>query len=143
MTFSSSLSSSCLLPRVVLAVAGLAGASLALAQSAPLPPMQSQGAARYVCGGISSDESTVFRAAMKSHPLSLLFARASGDYLADVQVEVKDAKGASALSAKANGPVCLVDLPAGRYTVEATTEGQTKRQAVTVGKAPATADFRF
>ena len=40
----------------------------------------------YVCGGIGSDESTAMRAAMKDHPLSLLFARADGAYLADVAV---------------------------------------------------------
>lgn len=115
---------------------------IAQAQGA-MPSMKSQGAGQYVCGGIGVDESTAMRAAMKEHALSLLFARANGAYLADVAVTVKDAGGATALSLRANGPVCLIDLPAGRYTVEAGTEGITKTQPVTLGGGPKSADFRF
>jgi hypothetical protein len=56
---------------------------------------------------------------------------------------VKDASGATALAMRANGPVCLVDLPAGRYTVEAASDGVVKSQAVTLGSGSKTADFRF
>jgi len=124
---------------VVVFAAACAGA----AAFAQMPPMQGQGAARYVCGGIGSDESTAMRAAMKSHPLSLLFARPDGGYLADVAVTLKDGSGASALSLRADGPVCLVDIPAGNYTVEATSEGVSKRQTVSIGGTPRTLDFRF
>lgn len=116
---------------------------IAQAQSTPMPAMKSQGTVQYVCGGIGSDESTAMRAAMKDHPLSLLFARADGAYLAEVAVTIKDANGATALAMRASGPVCLIDLPAGRYTIEAATEGVTKNQNVTVGSGPKTADFRF
>ena len=43
----------------------------------------------------------------------------------------------------ANGPVCLVNLPPGRYTVEAASDGMTKSQVVTLGNGSKTADFRF
>ena len=115
----------------------------AQAQTAGMPEMKSQDAGRYVCGGVGSDESVAMRAAMKDHPLALLFARSSGAYLADVDVMVKDAKGGTALAMRASGPVCLVDLPAGRYTVEAASEGVTKTQVVTLGGGSKTADFRF
>ncbi|OUL99636.1 carboxypeptidase-like regulatory domain-containing protein [Variovorax sp. JS1663] len=108
-----------------------------------MPAMKVQGAARYACGGIGSDESNAMRAAMKDHPLALLFARASGEYLANVDVTIKAAGGDTALAMRASGPVCLVDLPAGRYTVEASTEGMTKSHTVTVGRGSQTADFRF
>ena len=122
----------------------LGATALAHAQSGTgLPPMKTQGAASYVCGGIGSDESTAFRGAMKSHPLALLFARPGGDYLANVQVDIKAASGASVLSMTAGGPVCLVDLPAGRYTIAATSDGTTKNETVTVGGGSKTADFRF
>lgn len=108
-----------------------------------MPDMQTQGETRFVCGGIGSDESTAMRGAMKSHPLSLLFARADGAYLADVGVTVMDASGKPALKTRARGPVCLVDLPAGKYTIEADDAGNVKKQMVTVGGKPATVDFRF
>jgi hypothetical protein len=128
----------------------LRGAALCACMAAPwmtqaqgMPAMKSQGAGQYVCGGIGSDESVAMRAAMKAHPLSLLFARADGAYLADVAVTVKDAGGAAVLTLRANGPVCLIDLPAGRYTVEAVAKGVTKTQGVTLGGGPKSADFRF
>jgi hypothetical protein len=108
-----------------------------------MPAMKVEGAVRYACGGIGSDESTAMRAAMKDHPLALLFARASGEYLANVDVKIKGAGGDTALAMRATGPVCLIDLRAGRYTVEASTEGMTKTHSVTVGRGSQTADFRF
>jgi hypothetical protein len=108
-----------------------------------LPAMKVQGNARFACGGIGSDESDAMRAAMKDHPLALLFARADGAYLANVDVTIKSAGGDTALAMRASGPVCLVDLPAGRYTVEAATEGMVKTHTVTVGRGSQTADFRF
>jgi hypothetical protein len=129
--------------RAALACAVAATPWLAQAQTAGMPQMKSGGAGQYVCGGVGSDESTAMRGEMKSHPLSLLFARAGGAYLADVDVMVKDSAGATALAMRADGPVCLVDLPAGSYTVEASSQGVVKSQAVTLGAGPKTADFRF
>ena len=123
-----------------LALSGIA--SIAAAQSA-MPAMRGDGAARYVCGGIGSDESTAFRAAMKDHPLALLFARADGAYEADVAVSIQDEKNMTALAFRANGPVCLIDLPAGKYVVNADAGGASKKQPVTVGGGSKSVDFRF
>lgn len=122
-----------------------AGALAVHAQPSGMPPWKGEGAVRHVCGGIGSDESNAMRAAMKDHPLALLFARNDGAYLADLQVEIKGADGgAAALAFRATGPVCLIDIPAGRYTVSATTQGgETKSQSVTVGGGSKTASFRF
>ncbi|MDP9899518.1 carboxypeptidase regulatory-like domain-containing protein [Variovorax ginsengisoli] len=125
---------------VALACVGASALTLVQAQSA-VPPMRSEGPVSYACGGIGVDESTAMRAAMKSHPLSLLFARADGAYVADVSVTLTGA--GAPVQLRAGGPVCLLNLPAGQYTVEAVTDGMSKRQAVTVGGAPKTLDFRF
>ena len=131
------------LRRALLACACVAGAVGAQAQSA-MPQWKGDGAVRYVCGGIGSDESNAMRAARKEHPLALLFARSDGAYLADVDVDIKGADGAPSLALRASGPVCLVDIPDGRYTVSArTTGGDAKSQAVTVGGGSKTASFRF
>ena len=136
------------LRRGLLAAACVAGTFAAHAQQPPsaMPPWQGIGNARYVCGGIGSDESIAMRAAMKSHPLALLFARADGAYLATRNVAIKggDTNASAAMAFTATGPVCLIDLPAGRYVIDVSTStGETKSQTVTVGGAPKTADFRF
>lgn len=120
--------------RLLAATALCAAALVCHAQSEPI---------QQKCGGVGSDESTRFRAEMKDHPLSLLFARPDGDYLADVEVNLTDASGKTVLEWKAGGPVCLVDLPAGRYTVRARSGGATREHQVTVGKTPVRVDFRF
>ncbi|WP_311220832.1 MULTISPECIES: carboxypeptidase regulatory-like domain-containing protein [unclassified Acidovorax] len=137
----------------IIALAGAALGSAAFAQqpaaaaatAGPLPAAQTQGALRYACGGIGIDESTAMRAAMKDHPLSLLFAAAGGAYQADVQVTLRpEGQGAGQpLTFTANGPICLLTVPAGTYAVEASANGQQKRQSVTVGQGAKTLDFRF
>ena len=131
------------LRRALLALACMAGAAAGAQAQSAMPHWKGEGAVRYVCGGIGSDESTAMRAAMKDHPLALLFARSDGAYLADVQVDIKGADGAPSLALRASGPVCLVDLPAGRYTIDAAMAGSAKSQAVTVGSGSKTVEFRF
>ncbi|QHI99026.1 carboxypeptidase regulatory-like domain-containing protein [Xylophilus rhododendri] len=123
---------SVLLPAATLCCA-LAGAAHA----------QSPADVKYRCGGIGSDESTQMREEMKSHPLSLLFAKPDGDYLADVQVSLSDTQGKPLQEWKASGPVCLVDLPPGRYKVSARSGDTSRDREVNVGATPVRLDFRF
>lgn len=115
---------------------------LAQAQSS-LPPAQTQGNITYRCGGIGSPRSEEMRAAMKQHPLSMLFATPSGEYRAAVNVTVKDAAGKTVLKVPSTGPICLIDLPDGRYKVEVASSGKTRMQSVNVGGGPKSLDFRF
>ncbi|SCX74390.1 carboxypeptidase-like regulatory domain-containing protein [Variovorax sp. EL159] len=135
------------LRHVLLACACATGALAAQAQAqSAMPAWQGAGSVRYVCGGIGSDESTAMRAAMKDHPLALLFSRADGAYMANVAVAIKggDANTAAALALRANGPICLIDLPAGRYVIDVTAPGgESKSETVTVGSGSKTASFRF
>lgn len=111
------------------------------------PALQKAGDLQYVCGGIGIDESTAMRAAMKDYPLSLLFATQSGDYLAKIQVVIEGEKGAQVGQFEAQGPVCLVRLDAGRYTVKASAEGgktiEHSVEVVPAGKPGKTLDYRF
>ena len=115
-----------------------------LAQGQPaIPAFQTQGAASFACGGIGEPSSKAMLAARKEYPLSLLFATTSGEYMASVNVTVKDSKGASVLAIPSTGPICLIKLPEGSYTVEAQGAGKTKSQGVTVGGGPKAIDFSF
>ena len=57
-------------------------------------------------------------------------------------VEVSSGKDSSRFTA--NGPVCLIQLPAGSYKITATTrEGVSKTQMAEIGKGPHQLDFRY
>ena len=111
---------------------------------AEVPPTNAAVGARFRCGGISSDDSIAMRGQMKDHPLSLLFAQVNGAYLADVDVSIRGGQDQPPVTFRANGPVCLIDLPAGRYTVQAVSGGVSRTQHVTlIAGAAKTVDFRF
>ena len=111
---------------------------------AEVPPTNAAVGARFRCGGVSSDESGAMRVQLKDHPLSLRFAQTNGADLADVDVNIQGGENQAPLNFRADGPVCLVDLPAGRYTVQAASGGVTRTQHVTlVAGAAKTVDFRF
>jgi hypothetical protein len=130
------------LSRAAMAAASVALPWLAQAQSV-LPPMQTQGDVSYACGGIGSSASQAMLAARKDHRLSLLFATAGGEYMASVNLSIKDAGGAVVLSVPSTGPICLIDLKPGRYTVEAQARDKTKSQVVSVDAGSKSIDFSF
>lgn len=113
-----------------------------VAQSA-LPPPKTQGNVTYTCGGIGSPRSTAMRAEMHRHPLSMMFATPSGEFRAGVDLTIRDAAGKTVLSVPQTGPICLIDLPAGRYKVEVASDGKSRTQSVNVGGGPRSLDFHF
>lgn len=113
--------------------------SLLLAQAAAVALAQAAApagaAARFVCGGISQPESESMKAQAREHDAMLTFAERTGAYLADVDVQITDRRGAIVLEAKCEGPIMLLDLPgAGSWRVKATANGQTRQQTLTTAK---------
>lgn len=98
-----------------------------------LPQPKTENGITYVSGGIGEDEAKAMREEAKHYPLSMVFsANKNNEYLADVRVTIKDAAGKEVLSAISDGPIMLLKLPAGRYTIEAEVEGETLRRTVHV-----------
>ena len=88
---------------------------------------------RYVSGGVGEGELDEINALSGQFNLRLLFAmQGSGNYLADVQVTIVNARGEIVLNATSNGPWFLVQLSPGDYTVDATTLEQPQRQTAHV-----------
>lgn len=68
-----------------------------------------------------------------NHDLALTFAARGGEFLADVNVEIADAKGNAIMQTSCDGPMMLVDFPkAGTYRVKADASGYAQSQTVTV-----------
>lgn len=95
----------------------------AIAQETSLLP-QTQGDVSYVSGGVGDDERNAMKAMRADYNLNLLFkVKGSGEYVSDVKVTIKDAKGAVRLETVADGPWLYVKLRPGSYSLSADRDG--------------------
>jgi hypothetical protein len=105
-------------------------ASFAQTSSTPVP----QSSAAYICGGVGQDDQAAIKAQAPGHSLMLTFAANNGAFLANVDVQITDAKGRVVLSATCSGPIMLLDLPGkGTWHVRAQANGLTREKTVTAG----------
>jgi uncharacterized Fe-S center protein len=104
------------------------------AAQAQLPQEQTSGNVRFVTGGIGQEEVQALREAAPRYPLAMTFTIASGQFVSDVKVTIRGKGGETILSAVSGGPMMLVDLAPGRYTVEAAFEGKTLTRKVAIAK---------
>jgi hypothetical protein len=117
----------------------------AAAQNLPaLPPVQQQGQAEFLSGGFGADESGAIKAASSQYPLALTFSSTQGGaYVANVRVKITDGRGATVLDTT-GGPYVLVKLPAGRYKVSASFNGDEKTRQISVPRSgTARVDFTW
>lgn len=99
----------------------------------PLPEPETVGGVTFVSGGVGDDESQAMRQMEHRFNLRLLFAQqGSGEYLANVQVQLRDKGGRTILDTVAKGPRLLAQVPPGAYTVTASSDGRPIVRQVTV-----------
>jgi hypothetical protein len=101
------------------------------------------GEVAWVAGGTSAAEIDALAAREQDHSLKLVFTLLEGNWLAGVDVTVRDAKGAVVLEQRDTGPVLLARLPRGRYTVVAVSEGRSQTRPVTIGDRMRTEYLRW
>jgi hypothetical protein len=94
--------------------------------------VQAERGISYISGGVGIDERDALRAMTRDYSLQLGFAQTSGSYLSGVNVEIQDAAGHPILQSESKGPWFFADLPAGKYTVWATTMGDTQQKVTRV-----------
>jgi hypothetical protein len=81
---------------------------------------QTENGTTYVCGGIGANEAEAMKRVASEFDLMLTFAASNGAYLADVNVDVADARGKPMLNTTCGGPIMLVDFDkGGKYRVRA------------------------
>ncbi len=107
-----------------------------------LQPVKTDGI-QYISGGVGLDERVQMEEMAKGYNVKAVFATASGSYVADVEVRITDAKGGKVLDATSRGPWFYVNLPAGRYTIEAVYKGKSKRQIITAGPGAKSVIFEW
>jgi hypothetical protein len=88
---------------------------------------------RFVSGGVSTEEQAALHTQREQFSLWVVTAaRRSGAYLAKARVKVLDAQRNAVFDGELDGPWLLIDLPAGRYLVEAQVNGQTQQRVTTI-----------
>jgi len=123
-------------------VAVLAAGNVAAQATVTLQEGKS-GQVSWVAGGTRTAEIDALAAQEKGYSLKLVFTLTAGNYLAGVDVKVRDVKGSVVLEQADTGPVLLARLPPGAYTVTATSEGREQVRKVQVGKGLRTEYMRW
>lgn len=104
---------------------------------------KSQDGIEYLSGGVGVNAQDQINERARDFNLKLVFTLNEGNYVADVGVALKDAKGRTVVEDVADGPFFLAKLPAGQYTVAATYEGRTVTRKLQVGKGLRTEYLRW
>ena len=94
---------------------------------------QQQNGITYLSGGIGLDESKSIQQT-QGYNLHMTFAvGAQNEYTADVDVLIQKAPGQTVLTLNEAGPLVYVKLPAGKYSVIASRNGQERRDVADIG----------
>ncbi len=120
-------------------IAGAVALGLALpawagsAMDYTLPQAKTENGIIYLSGGVGKPEAAAMREEARHYPLSMVFSAAKdNEFLADVQVKIRNNAGKEVLSTVSDGPIMLVKLPAGKYTVAAEAHGKMLQRSVQV-----------
>ena len=98
---------------------------------------QEQNGITYLSGGIGEDEAKAIQQTT-GYNLHMTFAvGADNKYIPDVDVVIEKAQGQTVLTLNNAGPLVYVQLPAGKYTVIATRNGEVRRDVADIGSGAA------
>ena len=119
----------------------------AMAQTSPGAPnapqvQHSPSGIDYISGGAGEEDRTAMAAHAAEFPLKVVLSASAGEYLVADKLSVVTPQG-ELLRVRDAGPVVMMRLPPGTYTLEATSQGRTERRTVRVGSGPETVNWRF
>ncbi|HEY2560596.1 MAG TPA: hypothetical protein VGI48_12885 [Caldimonas sp.] len=108
----------------------------------PSPRVHSVAGVEYLNGGAGEEARAAIDAQREAFPLRLVFSVAGGAYVVADHVDVNSAKG-KVLGVDNAGPMLLVKVPPGDYTVDASYGGKTEQRKVRIGRDAATVNWRW
>ncbi len=114
----------------------------ASATAAGAPKVQRAGGIEYVNGGIGEESRAALQALQPEFPLRLVFSTRGGEYFVADTVTVGDDRG-QLLALPSVGPILMLKLPPGDYTVNAIYSGRTEQKQIKVGHAAQTVNWRW
>lgn len=111
-------------------------ASIPPAYQKHLPPERAQGDVEFLTGGRTPEERAAVKRAAQEWPLEIVFYERDAGHEKTVEnmpVTITDASGKVVFDGIASGPVMLVKLPPGRYTVNTKWDAWEFSKPVTLG----------
>ena len=97
-----------------------------------LPKLQNANGIDYMNGGSGTEGVDYMKARGKEFSLQITFSRRGGEYSVAEKLVVASA-GRELISVPDAGPLMMLKLPPGNYTVEATFKGVIEKRSVAVG----------
>ena len=103
----------------------------AVAQPAPPNADAMRGGIEYLNGGIGKGQADQMRELGPRFPVRMTFSRhnssqGTDEFVADVRLRVTDSAGKTVVDLASQGPIFLLRVPAGSYSVEAQHNGEVK-----------------
>jgi len=109
-----------------------------------LPEIKQEGGITYVTGGIGDEERSALKAVQHDYNLHVLSAAGTaGEYPGDTHITIFDSHNHKLLDTDAD-PLFYAKVPAGHYSVEESSGGQSKKQTIVIAaNKPDNITFRW
>lgn len=108
-----------------------------------LEPKETGGGITYVSGGVGDAEFAAITQMESNFTTKFMFIGEGGIYLSSVSINIANADGTPILNTVTDGPVLLINLAPGKYTIQVSSGGISETKKVRLGKGPSVRYFRL
>jgi len=96
----------------------------------------------YLNGGVGDEERAAMAARQREFPFKVVMSGAGGEFVVASSLSVSTPQG-ELLAIREAGPIVMIKLQPGQYTLEATWKGKTERRSVRLANSAQTLEWRF
>jgi hypothetical protein len=122
---------------------GSAGTATSSRPAAPATGATAASGVRFMAGEVGESAEERIKTSQHKFNLKLVFTLVEGNYVADVDVTIKDGTGKTLLQQLVPGPFLLAELTPGVYDVSANYDGKPRSRKIRVGSRLTTEYFRW
>ena len=122
-----------LLKRTMSTMAVILALGTTAANAGVLPEPRQSGTTTSLSAGWTYEQVDAMNAVARDYNLHMIFTAHTGQYLSDIPVSIRNARGEVVMAGDQEGPLLWVKVPPGRYTVTAQYRGKAQVRQVSVG----------
>lgn len=120
---------------MVLLAGSLAMAPILAEETLPPSSAVTPQGVRILSGGVGETDRSSMNEVSRAYNLRVITARPTGEYLAGVNLTIRNERGATLVSTITQGPLLFAQLPPGKYTVTAMSGSEVRTEKVTVAQS--------